>query len=73
MKFKYIAKNPTLSGVSRQVPGAGLEPARHCCQRILTLLHCRRESTVLSHYITIIMRLVVSLPPGMTIYQALLA
>ena len=36
MKFDHIAKNPTKSEVSRRVPGAGLEPARHCCQRILS-------------------------------------
>jgi len=38
MKFSYIAKNPTVSEVSRRVPGAGLEPARYCYQRILSPL-----------------------------------
>ena len=37
MKFEYIAKNPTKSGVSRRVPGAGLEPARPYGQQILSL------------------------------------
>ena len=36
MKFRYKAKNPTKSEVSRRVPGAGLEPARYCYQRILS-------------------------------------
>ena len=52
MKFEYIAKNPTISGVSRRVPGAGLEPARPYGQQILSLLRCRGESAVLSQYIT---------------------
>ena len=38
MKFEHIAKNPTGSEVSRRVPGAGLEPARYCYQRILSPL-----------------------------------
>lgn len=38
MKFRYKAKNPTKSEVSRRVPGAGLEPARYCYQRILSPL-----------------------------------
>ena len=58
MKFRYITKNPTMCEVSSQVPGAGLEPARHCCQRILSPLAHRRESAVLSHYVTIFMSLV---------------
>ena len=52
MKFRYIAKNPTISGVSRRVPGAGLEPARYCYQRILSLLRFQAESAVLSQNIT---------------------
>ena len=58
MKFNYIAKNPTVSGISHRVPGAGLEPARHYCQRILSPFRCRRESAVLSQYVTKFMRLV---------------
>ena len=71
MKIGYIAKNPTISGVSRQVPGAGLEPARPYGQQILSLLRCRGESAVLSHYVTLFMRLVLSSPPGMKKYANL--
>ena len=58
MKFEYIAKNPTKSEVSRRVPGAGLEPARYCYQRILSLLVYHRERVALSQYVTKFMRLV---------------
>ena len=36
-KIGYIARNPTVSGVSHHVPGAGLEPARPIEQQILSL------------------------------------
>lgn len=73
MKFTYIAKNPTKSEVSRRVPGAGLEPARYCYQRILSPFHHPRETCFLQNYIELFMRLVLSSPPGMKRYQALLA
>ena len=68
MKFEYIAKNPTKSEVSRQVPGAGLEPARYCYQRILSPFHHPRETCFLQNYIELFMRLVLSSPPGMRRY-----
>ena len=52
MKFEYIAKNLTISEVSRRVPGGGLEPPRLYSQRILSLLRCRGESAILSQNIT---------------------
>jgi hypothetical protein len=58
----YIAKNPTKSEVSRQVPGAGLEPARYCYQRILSPFHHPRETCFLQNYIELFMRLVLSSP-----------
>ena len=47
-----------MRGVFRRGPGAGLEPARHCCQRILSPLVCHRERVALSQYVTKFMRLV---------------
>ena len=61
MKFTYIAKNPTKSEVSRRVPGAGLEPARYCYQRILSPVAHGRETCFLQNYIELFMRLVLFL------------
>ena len=71
MKFEYIAKNPTKSEVSRRVPGAGLEPARYCYQRILSPVAHGRETCFSGNYIELFMRLVLSSPPDMRKYQAL--
>ncbi len=68
MKFEYIAKNPTKSEVSRLVPGAGLEPARYCYQRILSPVAHPRETCFLQNYIELFMRLVLSSPPDMRKY-----
>ena len=58
MKFDHNTKNPTASGVSRQVHGAGLEPARLYGLQISSLLLCQRDGAILLHYFTLVIRLV---------------
>ena len=69
MKFEYIAKNPTESEVSRRVPGAGLEPARYCYQRILSPVARGRETCFLQYYIELFNRTIHFLKLCLKIYK----
>ena len=49
--YWIITRNPTMCEFSRRLPGAGLKPAWHCCQRILSPLAHRREHAILYQYV----------------------
>ena len=62
-------RNLTKSEVSRQVPGAGLEPARYCYQRILSPVARGRETCFLQNYIELFNRTIHFLKFCLKIYK----